>query len=465
MTAAAEGDDPIVTWFAADLIAAGEHFTKDVETAIKWYQRAANGGNPVVTLEVAKRFLEGDKQLPRFLVEGHRFLLLAAEQGDGAIALRAAGLAIDDIERARLLKLAASKSDPETTAIIAGKLAKGEGMPVDLALAAQLFTRAAETGGAALAFEIVDSVALEVLGGGKGVDAGKIIKLRLLRLAAASADGPTAFKIAEWIVGTGSGQDLSRDVAKTDIAEAARLYKRAAETTTDPATLLRIARVFVNGGSIAADREEAARLYRRAAEAGGPDIALEVAQAFGGGQGVLVNQVEAAKWLKVVAASEQPSHILAAAEAYAAGKIVPKNEGEATRLYKLVAEKGDRANKFIVANRFLNGVGVTQNAPDGIQILRSIGDEHVGAMDQLAELYDKGSSISQDVGEAAAYALRAVRKRGSLSAEGFDKYAKTYSAEFRKAVQTALKASKHYTGAIDGNFGPAVKKALEAFAK
>ncbi len=466
LTAAVKVDDPLVTLLAANLLASGDHMPRDVETAVRWYQQAAHGGNAIVTLDVAKRFLEGGKQLPRFLVEGHRFLLLAAEQGDGAIALRAAELATDDIERARLLKLATAKSNPETAVILAGKLAKGDGMPVDLALAAQLFTRAAETGGAALAFDIADSVPVNVLGGGMGAEAGIAVKLRLLRLAAANADGSIAMQIAERLARTGAGQDLSMDpVAKSDAAEAVRLYKRAAETTADAATLLKMARVFVNGGGVPADREVAARLYRRAAEAGGPDIALEVALAFGSGLGVFVNQVEAAKWLAIVAKSEQTSHILAAAEAYAAGKIVPKDEAQATRLFKLVAEKGDRANKFIVANRFLNGVGVPQNAPDGIQILRSIADEHVGAMDQLAELYDKGSTISQDVGESAKFALRALQKRGSLSTDGFDKYSKSYSLEFRKAVQTALKASKHYTGAIDGNFGPAVKKALEAFAK
>ena len=83
----------------------------------------------------------------------------------------------------------------------------------------------------------------------------------------------------------------------------------------------------------------------------------------------------------------------------------------------------------------------------------------------LAIAYDEGKGVSKDRRVAAAWVYKALRRGDDFAVKQMTTNANTWSWEFRRELQRLMKESGVYSGAIDGQFGPGTKRAIEALAK
>jgi TPR repeat protein len=83
------------------------------------------------------------------------------------------------------------------------------------------------------------------------------------------------------------------------------------------------------------------------------------------------------------------------------------------------------------------------------------------AMGNLSYLYDKGLGTSPDPRQAAQLAIQSMEGGEAPFINDMKAGATSYSADFRRQVQQALKDRGYYSGPIDGIFGVTTANAID----
>ncbi|KAJ1627094.1 hypothetical protein T492DRAFT_877329, partial [Pavlovales sp. CCMP2436] len=181
------------------------------------------------------------------------------------------------------------------------------------------------------------------------------------------------------------GQDVP-----LDYAEAARLYRRAADQGHLGAQF-ELGLLYRDGTG---DDDDAARLYRRAAEQGNPIAQYCLGNCYAAGKGVLQDDREAARLFG-----------LAAEQGYAQARGVPQDDAKAARFYRLAAEQGYAQAQHNLAMLCEEGRGVVQDLSEAVHLFRL-------AAELLLETAATGSALPAAPGEAARFLAQTAQQTG-----------------------------------------------------
>jgi TPR repeat protein len=149
---------------------------------------------------------------------------------------------------------------------------------------------------------------------------------------------------------------------------------------------------------------------------------------------------------------------------YDAGDGVGRDYREAMKWYRLAADNGYAYAMYAIGDMYLAGDGVTKDAEEATAWYQKASDAgDANGHWSLALRYLYGDGIGKDSQKAAELAYLALTKGLQVALDEFKEIGSAEtSPNFRRAVQELLKQDGYYTGAIDGSFGPATMRAIEA---
>ena len=222
------------------------------------------------------------------------------------------------------------------------------------------------------------------------------------------------------------------------------------------------------------------------------------------GRGVAQSDSEAVRWYRAAAAAGDAGGMNNLGLMYAQGRGVAQSDSEALRWYRAAAAAGNALGMNNLGWMYFLGRGVAQDNAEAARWWRAAYDAgHFGSevdtgetWTRLGELYHYGRGVRQDDAEAALWVRRGADRGfsegvwwlGLITAQGrgvaqdparaadlllqseraglrwFRATLERYPAATLRAVQARLRDAGHYSGALDGNFGPASLAALRAYA-
>ncbi len=148
---------------------------------------------------------------------------------------------------------------------------------------------------------------------------------------------------------------------------------------------------------------------------------------------------------------------------YATGNGVTRDDVRAAALYRRGAELGHPDAMTNLGIMLASGRGGVRDEAQAVEWYRR--SQIPNGVMLLAGMVDGGRGVKRDPEEAAELYLECTRVgQPTCRAILVDQRGKQVSIETRRIIQRKLKEKGFYTGAIDGNFGPAVTKALEKLA-
>lgn len=212
-----------------------------------------------------------------------------------------------------------------------------------------------------------------------------------------------------------------------DYEKAFELYSLAANAG-DGYAMNRIALMYDRGEFVAKDLDKAFDWYLKAAEAGLPAAQSNVGSMYDVGDGVEQDYAEAMRWYRLAAGNDYAYAMYAIGDMYLAGDGVAKDAEEATAWYRKASDAGDPNGHWSLALRYLYGDGIGKDSQQAAELA------YLALTTGLQVALDE----FQDIGSAET------------------------SPNFRRSIQELLKRDGYYNGAIDGSFGPATMRAIQA---
>ena len=212
-----------------------------------------------------------------------------------------------------------------------------------------------------------------------------------------------------------------------DYQYAFEMYSLAA-SAGDGYAMNRVALMYDRGEFVAQDFTKAFDWYLKSAEAGLPAGQSNVGSMYNAGDGVRQDYAKAVYWFRLAADNGYAYAMYALGDMYLAGNGVAKDAEEATAWYRKASDAGDANGHWSLSLRYLYGDGV-----------------------------------GKDTQKAAELAYLALTNGLQVALDEFQdiRNADT-SPNYRRAIQEMLKRDGFYSGTIDGSFGPATQRAIEA---
>ena len=197
-------------------------------------------------------------------------------------------------------------------------------------------------------------------------------------------------------------------VAK-DAAEAVRWFRKAVEADNAQG-MSNLGFMYANGTGVAKDAAEAARWYRKAAEAGNADGMHNLAIMYANGTGVAKDEAEAVRWYRKAANAGDADGMTNLGTMYFKGTGVAKNEAEAVRWFRKAAENGNAEGMVSLGVMFFYGSGVVaKDHAEAARWFRKAADGgNARAMYFLGFSYDEGRGVAKDEAEAARWYRKAA---------------------------------------------------------
>lgn len=185
-----------------------------------------------------------------------------------------------------------------------------------------------------------------------------------------------------------------------------------------------------------------------------------------GNNGFTQDKTEAVRWYrKAVELGYAAAH-------YNLGYMYEIGEGglavdlyEAGRLYMAGANLGDVHGLSSTGRFYQSGLGgFTQSDTDAVSYYQravDLGDRV--AMYAIASFYDAGTGgLYKDSTYAARLAVASLKRGYTHARDRLKEGGYSWSTDFRIAFQQQLQTTGHYSGPIDGNFGPGTQTAIDA---
>ena len=231
----------------------------------------------------------------------------------------------------------------------------------------------------------------------------------------------------EYILDEGDAAYFVDEGETPDYKYAFEMYSLAAEAG-DAYAMNRVGLMYDRGEHVAQDFSLAFDWYLKAAETGLPAAQSNVGSMYNAGDGVQQNYAEALRWFRLAADNGYGYAMYALGDMYLAGNGVAKDAEEATAWYQKASDAGDANGHCSLSLRYLYGDGVgkdTQRAAELAYLALTNGLQT--ALDEFKDIRNADTSPN-----------------------------------YRRAIQEMLKRDGFYTGTIDGSFGPATQRAIEA---
>ena len=204
------------------------------------------------------------------------------------------------------------------------------------------------------------------------------------------------------------GEGVGRDHAR-----AAEIYQQACEAgATDGCGNL--GSMYESGHGVPLDRARAAKLYEQACEGGGAIGCRRLGFLHREGEGVPQDPKRAAELFGRACESEDAAGCRFLGSMYEEGDGVPLDRAQAAQLYGRACKGGDAAGCRILGIWYKNGEGVPQDRARAAQLFELACDgEDNRACHNLGSMYGKGEGVPMDRALAAEFYKQACG-RGSL---------------------------------------------------
>lgn len=256
----------------------------------------------------------------------------------------------------------------------------------------------------------------------------------------------------------------SRAADKAQYAEAAALYRKAAERGL-PQAIHRLAHLYDQGLGVDRDKAEAARLYRQAADLGHPASMAALGTLTEFGEGTKQDTAEAVRLYRQAAEAGEPSAMTSLGFLYASGKGVARDAQMARRWYRTAADRGEKRAMFNLALMNIRGEGNRPDLAEAVRLLEGAAEQgHAGAHRELAFLYDEGRGVARSPERAASHLLAAVAAGHDDAERDVLQRPGAWSFATRRALQRQLADRGLYRGGVHGIFNTSTKAALRKLA-
>jgi TPR repeat protein len=144
----------------------------------------------------------------------------------------------------------------------------------------------------------------------------------------------------------------------------------------------------------------------------------------------------------------------------------PKNLAEANRWYRKAAEAGSPLSMFNLGVQYRDGDGLEKNHREAYNwFSKAAANGNTAALYSLAQANFMGWGVAKNSSKAAGFMLRALKAGYQFAIKQMTTNANAWDVTFRRELQRQMKQEGVYAGVIDGQFGPATKRAIEALAK
>ncbi|KAF9978077.1 hypothetical protein BGZ73_003817 [Actinomortierella ambigua] len=400
--AAAQRESADAQLFLAWIFCHGRDIEQNEQNSLWWYRQAAERGNVVAQLRVARMF----------------------EAGQGVEAS-------DDAKAARWYRKAADSGSAEAGLALAKMYTEGRGVKEDAVQAAQWYRMAAEQG-------LVE--AQVILGQwyslGRGVIQSDIEAARWLMKAAESGDATAQKSLGKmYLQGRGVQlYDVSETKWYTKIAgrmrrdqrertvqsdvEAFKWYTQAAEQGDSDAQL-HLGLMYDKGRGVEQNEAEAIKWYTRAAEQGNTEAQYNVGQAYRYGLGVRQSDAEAIKWYTKPAEEGKVDAQFNLGWMHSFGRGVEQNHAEAAKWYTRAADQGNMSAQYILAQMYRLGIGVQKSDVEAFKwYSRAAEQGNTDAQYNLGYMFQFGHGVEQCKAEAVKWYSK-VAERGNADLQYF----------------------------------------------
>ena len=256
----------------------------------------------------------------------------------------------------------------------------------------------------------------------------------------------------------GEAHFLGSEVPQSD-AEALRWFRLAAEAG-DAAAMNNLGWMYRNGRGVEQSDSSALRWYHAAAAAGDARSMNNLGLMYRDGTGVAQDDAEALRWFRASAEAGHPAGMNTLGWMYAQGRGVAQNDSSAVRWFRAAAEAGHAAAMSNLGFAYERGRGVGQSDAEAMRWFRAAAEAgSATGLNNMARMYEAGRSVPRDPARAAELYLAAAR--GGVA--WFGNTVSDRDPQTIREVQRRLRDTGHYTGGVDGRWGPLSQAAFEAF--
>jgi uncharacterized protein len=339
---------------------------KEYTEAMRWYQSAADHGNPQAQGNISRLYLFG-LGVPVNYAEAIQWAQKAADQGNprgqtvlGLAYAQNPGAAQDFTEAMRWYRKAADQGYAAAEANIGLLFANGNGVKQDYAEAMRWYRKAADQG----------------------------------MPEAQNAVG------ALYHSGWGTGPDY---------AEAMHWYRKAADQGFSTAQY-NIGQLYLNGLGVKQDNAEAMSWYRKAAEQGDSDAQNSVGMLYEDGQrGVKQDYTEAMSWYRKAADQGNAAAQNNVGTLYYNGSGITQDYAEAAHWFRKAADQGQADAQSNLGVLYENGYGVVQDYAIAMRWYSKAADQgNANAQRNIGNLYATGKGVARDDEQARTWMQKAA---------------------------------------------------------
>ncbi len=218
-------------------------------------------------------------------------------------------------------------------------------------------------------------------------------------------------------------------------------------------------------GGTRQDYNEALKWYQQSANQGYANAMATMGWFYREGLGVSQDYVQSLAWYRKAADAGDANAMSSLGWAYQNGLGTSQNYGEAKVWYEKAANIGDAYSMASLAWLYDVGNGVKQDYVEArywYEKAANAGSSY--AMGNLSRLYDQGLGTPSDAKEAVRWAAASIESGDATKLKELKENPGNFTIAFRREMQDLLKERGYYSGASDGEFGPATMAAIEKLA-
>ncbi|MFD0986096.1 peptidoglycan-binding protein [Methyloligella solikamskensis] len=257
----------------------------------------------------------------------------------------------------------------------------------------------------------------------------------------------------------GNGQGVAKDYRQS-----AKWFRQAAEAD-DAAAMASLGWYYRKGFGVEQDDDQALAWMRKAVRKNAPWGFYNLAGMYADGRGVAKDMKEAARLRRIAAEMGVGQSMFALGRQYENGEGVAQDKAEAVKWYKKAAENGSVSGMVSLGYAYHAGEGVAQDFSKAAEWYReAVREGDATAKNNLAIMYDNGQGVPRDGKKAARILLEAYLGGDRAAKKNLEEQSEVLSRETRREIQRRLREAGVYDGSIDGQLGPATRRALRAYA-
>ena len=380
-----------------------------VESSELWYNNKKKNLLPVIIM-IGEYYEEGSEEVEQDINTAIKWYRKAAMEGDEEATQKLEALSVPIIETVQPLAKGTvpTTKSPEPVVSVpdtastphelfeAGKrYYYGIGVQKDYATAAQLFLQAVQQ-------EYLP--ALVYLGYcffyGRGVEENKQNAIELYQAAANAGDARAQYTLG-WCYYTGNG-------VNQDYREAVRWFNEACINGYVEAQLY-MGICYEHGTGVNKNPSEAARWYRKAADNGLCEAQMRLGRIYYHGLGVMRNYAEAVRYFNQAVAQGHIEANVYLGCCYDLGRGVGENKTMAVNLYRRAAEQGSTEGQYSLGKCYYHGNGVVLDYAEAIKwLVKAAEAGHADAQKYVGRSYELGRGVDVNIATAIAWYQKAA---------------------------------------------------------